>query len=141
MKNVRVLTGLLCIAGVALSGISLYNHYSVSATEYCDFDEMFNCDLVNRSSYARILGVPVALIGLLGYGALLASLLVNGGAVWAGLRFCASLVGLAFATYLALVEGFVLHTSCVLCLGSLHMIIGITTFSGVNWWRRWADAA
>jgi uncharacterized membrane protein len=141
MKNPRVLIGLLCIGGVALSGVSLYNHYSLSATEYCDFDELFNCDLVNRSSYARILGVPVALIGLLGFGALLASLLVSGGAVWSALRFCASLVGLAFATYLALVEGFVLHTWCVLCLGSLVMIIGVSTFSGVNWWREWADAA
>lgn len=140
MKKIRVLTAILCIGGVALSGVSLYNHYSPSATEYCDFNEVLNCDLVNRSSYARILGVPVALIGLLGFAALLASFLLSGGAVLAGLRFCTSLVGLTFAVYLAFIEGFVLHTWCLLCLGSLLMIIGVTTFSGMNWWREWADA-
>jgi len=140
MNIIRALIAVLCIGGVVLSGVSLYNHYSSSATGYCDFDELFNCDLVNRSSYARLFGVPVALIGLLGFAALLASLLITGGAVWAGLRFCAALVGLSFATYLAFIEGFVLHTWCILCLGSLLTIIGVTAFSGVNWWREWADA-
>lgn len=140
MNKFRVVTAILCIGGMALSAVSLYNHYSLSATGYCDFNELFNCDLVNRSSYARIHDVPVALIGLLGFAGVLFSLLVSGSAFLAGLRFCASLTGLAFAFYLAFVEGFILHTWCLLCLGSLLMIIGVTAFSGVNWWREWANA-
>jgi uncharacterized membrane protein len=31
-----------------------------------------NCDLVNRSTYSTVFGIPVALIGIIGYVALLA---------------------------------------------------------------------
>jgi uncharacterized membrane protein len=31
-----------------------------------------NCDLVNRSTYSTVFGIPVALIGIMGYVALLA---------------------------------------------------------------------
>ena len=50
-----------------MSGLSLHSHYATSATDYCDLTTMFNCDLVNRSVYSEFFGVPVALIGLLGY--------------------------------------------------------------------------
>ncbi len=50
--------------------MSLQHHYATSKTPYCDIGETFNCDIVNRSEYSAILGIPVALIGMIGYAAL-----------------------------------------------------------------------
>ena len=55
------------LAGAIVSSVSLYHHYGTSQTTYCDFGESFNCDIVNRSTYSTIFGVPVALIGIAGY--------------------------------------------------------------------------
>ena len=61
----------LSIAGIAVSSVSLYHHYGTSKSSYCDFGANFNCDMVNRSIYSEVAGVPVALIGVLGYCGLL----------------------------------------------------------------------
>lgn len=121
----------LALAGAALSAVSLVNHYTKSPTEYCSFDETFDCDVVNRSSYSRFLGVPVALIGLVGYAVLLGLGLAPGRAAAAGL-LAASLLGLGFSLYLTYVEGFILRVWCVLCLGSLGVIVAITALSGLR---------
>src|SRR5215813_1899553 len=57
---------------IAVSSVSLDHHFRKSKTTYCDFGQSFNCDIVNRSEYSTVAGVPVALIGILGYVALLA---------------------------------------------------------------------
>jgi uncharacterized membrane protein len=124
----------LCLGGAILSGVSLWNHYSGSATDYCDLSEMFNCDLVNRSTFSVFMGVPVALIGLLGYLFL--------GAVsswrdrrWRIVRLVAALVGLGFAVHLAYIEARVLVVWCLLCIGSLIAISSIFVLSGIAVWR------
>ncbi len=61
---------ILALCGIVVSSVSLQHHYATSKTAYCDIGETFNCDIVNRSEYSSILGIPVALIGMLGYAAL-----------------------------------------------------------------------
>src|SRR5579872_168445 len=58
---------LLAGAGIAVSSVSLYEHYRTSQASFCDFGQTFNCDIVNRSAYSEIAGIPVAFIGILGY--------------------------------------------------------------------------
>jgi len=138
----RILLYLLmafCLIGVVLSAFSLRAHFSTSTTEYCALDETFNCDIVNRSSYSRLLGIPVALIGLLGY-LLLFAMSFRRDRFFAVLRFGASVIGLGFAIYLTYIEAYVLATWCLLCIGSLIAISAITLFSGVGWLQlRFAD--
>src|SRR5262249_22817246 len=62
---------ILAVAGIAVSSVSLQHHYAKSKTAYCDFGNTFNCDIVNRSEYSELLGIPVALIGMAGYAAVL----------------------------------------------------------------------
>jgi vitamin-K-epoxide reductase (warfarin-sensitive) len=133
MKNRigRLVILLLCICGIALSIASLRSHYASSSTDYCDLNAMFNCDLVNRSKFSELLGIPVALFGLLGYLALL-GLTFKKIRRLELLRFLASLLGLIFALYLAYIEEFVLHTWCLLCIGSLAAITGITIASATE---------
>lgn len=114
---------LVAVGGTAVSSISLYEHFATSATSFCNFSESFNCDIVNRSAYSTVLGVPVALIGIVGYllVAALATVYRNL-AQTPVLLLVASVVGLGFAFYLAYVEKFVLGVWCILCLTSLVLI-------------------
>jgi uncharacterized membrane protein len=120
----------LAVAGIGLSSISLDHHFRKSKTSYCDFGQSFNCDLVNRSEYSTVAGVPVALIGILGYGALLAfATFYRSKAETPGILVVGSLGGLGFALYLTYVEKYVLLAWCILCLSSLAVILSITVLS------------
>ena len=120
----------LSLAGAAVSSVSLWHHYGTSASSFCDFGGNFNCDMVNRSIYSTLFGVPVALIGILGYLALFVVATVRRNqAETPTVLLLASLVGLGFALYLTYIEGFVLAVWCVLCLSSLGLIFSITVLS------------
>ena len=130
---------LLLIAGLAACGalvscVSLYHHYGTSKTSYCDIGQNFNCDIVNRSIYSTISGIPVAVIGVIGYVALLAlATFYRSKAELPAMLAIASLAGLGFALYLTYIEGFVLAAWCVLCLSSLAVIFCIAVLSSVLW--------
>ena len=127
----------LAICGIAVSSLSLQHHYATSKTAYCEIGETFNCDIVNRSEYSSILGIPVALIGMLGYAAI-----VGMATVYRERRetptilFAAATGGLAFALYLTYVEARVLGVWCILCLTSLILIATTAVLSSVIWWNR-----
>ena len=122
----------LAVAGIIVSAVSLQRHYAKSATAFCDVGEKFNCDIVNRSEYSSVMGIPVAAIGIAGYGVLLALVTIyrsrTDTPTW---LLWASVAGLGFALYLTYVEGYVLETWCILCLSSLGLIGGITMLAGV----------
>jgi len=120
------------LAGVVVSFISLYHHFGTSKTSFCNFGESFNCDVVNRSSYSTVLGVPVALIGVLGYLLILALATVyRGKAETPVMLVIASTGGLGFALYLTYIEKFVLQAWCVLCLTSLALILSEAVLSAI----------
>ncbi|HUD65521.1 MAG TPA: vitamin K epoxide reductase family protein [Candidatus Sulfotelmatobacter sp.] len=113
----------LSLAGVIDSAISLERHYAKSATQFCDFSQRFSCDIVNRSEYSSIIGIPVAGIGVAGYGVLLAlATLLRTRPQTPNRLLGAAIAGLAFALYLTYVEAYVLETWCILCLLSLVFI-------------------
>jgi uncharacterized membrane protein len=114
---------LVAVAGVAVSSVALYEHFATATTSFCNFSESFNCDLVNRSAYSTVLGMPVALIGIVGYllVATLATVYRNHAQTPIFLLI-ASVGDLGFALYLAYVEKFVLGVWCILCLTSLGLI-------------------
>ncbi len=122
----------LALAGLAVSSLSLYHHYGKDKTTYCDFGENFNCDIVNRSSYSTVMGIPVALIGIAGYLFLLAlATFYREKAETPGMLLLAATAGLGFAFYLTYIEAYVLATWCILCLSSLTAIVLITVLSSV----------
>lgn len=123
----------LAAAGIAVSSFSLYHHFSKSKTSFCDLGQAFNCDLVNRSSYSTVFGVPVALIGIIGYLVILSFATVyREKAETPFLLAAAALAGLAFALRLAYIEAFVLNAWCLLCLSSLAVILAIAVIACIN---------
>ena len=130
----RLLVGIaiLSLAGMIVSSISLQRHYAKSATSYCEFGEKFNCDIVNRSEYSSVAGIPVSLIGVVGYGLLLMlSTLWRSRPDTPTRLLTAAAAGLLFALYLTYIEAYVLTTWCILCLTSLALIASITALAGV----------
>src|SRR5215467_14506549 len=120
----------VAIAGMAVSSFSLYHHFGTSKTSFCTFGESFNCDLVNRSSYSTLFGIPVALIGILGYLLILAfATIYRDKAETPFMLLIASLAGWGFSLYLTYVEKFVLAAWCILCLSSLALITGAAVLS------------
>jgi uncharacterized membrane protein len=128
---------LLAVCGIAVSSVSLQHHFATSKTSFCDIGQAFNCDIVNRSEYSTIFGIPVALIGMLGYAALagLATVYRERREAPAMLLGAAS-GGLAFALYLTYIEARVLGVYCILCLSSLMLITVTTILAAVIWWKR-----
>lgn len=125
-----VAIAVLALAGVIVSAVSLQRHYAKSATEFCDFSQQFSCDIVNRSQYSTIEGIPVAGIGVAGYAALF--VLVTFRRIRAetpNQLVVAAIAGLVFALYLTYVEAYELMTWCILCLVSLVLISVISVLA------------
>ena len=122
----------LSLAGVVDSAVALQRHFAKSATTYCDFSQQFNCDIVNRSGYSTLAGIPVAAIGVVGYAALFVL-----SAFWKSRPetpnrlLGAAIAGLAFALYLTYIEAYELMTWCILCLISLALIFLITLLAAL----------
>jgi vitamin-K-epoxide reductase (warfarin-sensitive) len=131
-RSLLVGIAILSLAGMIVSSISLERHYAKSATSYCEFGEKFNCDIVNRSEYSSVTGIPVSLIGVAGYGLLLTlSTLCRSRPETPTRLLMAAAAGLVFALYLTYIEAYVLTTWCILCLTSLALIASITALAGV----------
>lgn len=131
-RVIFIVIAILALVGMAVSAISLQRHYAKSTTQFCDFREKFSCDIVNRSEYSTIVGIPVAAIGVLGYGLIFVLSCFLRRQQETPIRLLiASSVGLAFALYLTYIEAFVLDHWCILCLISLFLILSITVSSTV----------
>ena len=130
VRRLLLVIAVFAVAGMVVSSVSLVHHYGTSKSSFCDLSETVNCDIVNRSEYSTLLGVPVALIGVLGYLALFVlATFYRGNVTTPRLLFWGAIAGLGFALYLTYIEGFVLSTWCILCLSSLCAIFVITVLS------------
>ena len=125
-----VAVAVLSLAGILDSAIAFQRHYAKSDTTYCDFGQKFSCDIVNRSEYSTVLGIPVAGIGIAGYGVLfMLSTVWRSRPETPNRLLGAAIIGLAFALYLTYVEAYVLTAWCILCLSSLFLIFLISVLA------------
>lgn len=118
-----VLTGLivvLCLAGVLVSGLALGEHYNTKPSP-CSINDKWDCGIVNHSPYALLHGIPVALIGSLGY-ALIAALAGRLPRITALLAFFAVL----FSMRLTWIEWKVLGVWCIYCVSSQGIIASVS---------------
>jgi uncharacterized membrane protein len=111
----------LCVVGIAASSLALREHYREDSSP-CSINERWDCGIVNHSPYAVFLGVPVAVIGIVGY--LLLGALAFKRAY--RLTLLAAFPGLAFSLYLAHIERDLLGVWCIYCVISLGVISLLT---------------
>ncbi len=120
----------LALAGALDSAYLTWIHYSRSQP-FCA--GVGDCDLVNSSAYAQVMGLPVALIGLGGYLAILGLGLARwrgGASLFLDLAlFGLALSGTAYSAYLTYIELFVLQAICIWCVVSALLITAILVLS------------
>jgi uncharacterized membrane protein len=105
---------LLALAGVAIAAYLTYVHYA-GVKPLCLASG--GCERVQSSRYAELVGVPVAVLGLVGCVTILASLLVPGeNGLLAGALF--ALTGFGFSAYLTYRELFTIKAICQWCVAS-----------------------
>lgn len=114
-RALRTAMVLLTVLGLGVASYLTYVHYSGSPI-LCVRGG--GCETVQQSAYSKLAGVPVALIGLIGYVVILASLLapVSERTRLATTAFTA--VGFGFSAYLTYRELFSIHAICQWCVGS-----------------------
>ena len=113
-RALRVAVGLTALVGIVVAGYLTWAHYSGSEV-VCVAGG--GCETVQHSSYAELTGIPVALLGLLAYAAVVC--LVAWDAPLARLEAAAiALVGLLFSAYLLALQLFVIDAFCVWCLAN-----------------------
>jgi uncharacterized membrane protein len=110
---------LISIAGLAVSTYLTYEHFTADSTLACPNTGVVNCVKVTTSEYSRILGIPVALLGL-GFFAAMTVLslppLWRTSSPWPSrLRVAAVVVGVAFVCYLIWAELFRIDAICLWC--------------------------
>jgi uncharacterized membrane protein len=86
------------------------------------------CEVVQRSEYATLAGIPVAVLGVAGYAAILASL-ARDGEGWRTATAFLALAGLGFSGWLTYVEIEVLEAICIWCVGSALCMVALAALS------------
>ena len=131
-RRSRFLLGALAIVGLLISGYLSWVHY-MGVVPVC-LSGSGGCETVQSSSYATIFGVPVAVIGLVGYSGLLFSASLRG-EMGVYLGFLVALVGTLFSAYLTYLELFVIHAICEWCVASAALMVAALICTAFRAWR------
>ncbi len=129
----RQLLLVFTILGALVAGYLTYI-YLFDANVLCT--GVGGCDAVKASRYSYVMGIPVAVIGLIGYLAILAGVLLEKASPQAEqygpvLVFGMSLVGLLYSIYLTYLELAVIKAVCPYCVASaviMLVVFAIATY-------------
>jgi uncharacterized membrane protein len=128
-RRLRIAVAVLALAGIAVAGYLTWVHYA-------DLDPICaggggGCEEVQNSDYAELAGVPVALLGLIGYASILASLALPADAG----RFAGAMlafVGFGFSAWLTYVELFEIDAICQWCVASAVIMTALAVLTSLR---------
>lgn len=124
------------VAALSLAGLAVATYLSVEhvtgGIPVCGVST--GCDTVTTSEFAILLGVPVAILGVIGYAALLLGTLAYLGLDDPPNGLSNALMGIAFlgegfTLYLVYTQAFRIHAYCEYCLTSAAIMTSILVFS------------
>ena len=102
-----------------------------------------DCNAVQESEYARVFGIHVGVLGLLGYGLIVLLWLVARVAsgpvpdVARVLIALGALFGVAFSAYLTFLEPFVIGATCMWCITSALLMTALLWAAAGSGWDAW----
>jgi uncharacterized membrane protein len=118
----------LATLGLGIAGYLTYVHYA-GISPVCEIAH--GCEKVQTSQWSKVAGVPVALLGLLGYATILAAVLARGETALTAAAG-AALVGAGFSVYLTYREVFTIHAICIWCVASAVLMVALAVVSAVR---------
>jgi uncharacterized membrane protein len=127
-RALRITMIALATIGLGVASYLTYVHYA-DINPVCTTS---SCLKVQTSIYSKLLGVPVALMGLIGYVVILGSLLIPESETSRFATLIFTLGGFGFSAYLTYRELFSIHAICEWCASSA-VIMTILTCLAV--WR------
>ncbi len=130
------ITPALATFGIAIAGYLTWSHYEHDIL-VCGLGD---CSVVQNSSYSVVAGIPIALLGLLMFGSVLALSLVRmarpalSEIASAAIIFL-TLTSILYYAYLTYVEIWVIEAVCQWCVMSSIVTLGILVFEVWRYWR------
>ncbi len=114
----------LCAAGALISAYLLVADFVLGGAELCLTGR--GCDVVRESRYSSLGAVPVSLLGVLGYAAMVAAVISPLGrrARWSVL-FWLSAAAVGFSAYLTYLELFIIDALCSWCVASAAITVAV----------------
>jgi uncharacterized membrane protein len=128
-----VLIALSLMAGLFISAYLAYTH--ITGTE-ASCGPIGSCNAVQQSEYAQLFGIPLGVLGVMGYTLLMLSWLMGRGLAprgggWRWITWGMALAGVLFSLRLTALEPFVIGATCLWCLGSaIAMTTALWLLSG-----------
>lgn len=113
----------LSLIGIVLASYLFYNYLAPVPSTLCNINATINCDAVTKGSLAEFMGIPVSLVGLIGYGMIFISGILKHKKL---LLFMTSF-GLLFCLRLIYLEIFVENVFCPVC--ALCMLVMFAEFT------------
>ncbi len=111
-RGLRLGLAAVAVAGLAVASYLTYVHYQPAAL-VCTGGG--GCETVQTSDYATLAGIPVALLGLLAYAAVLVLVVVDTPTARLAVAVIAS-SAVGFALYLVVLQAFVIDAWCIWCV-------------------------
>ena len=115
----------LSLVGLGIASYLTFTHYEGNKFLACSTTGLFNCDTVTSSPQSYVFGVPVALVGLVGYAVLV---VLNSPWGWRSSRYALHLAravivagSMAFVLWLVAAELLYVGHICEWCTG-VHVV-------------------
>jgi uncharacterized membrane protein len=127
----------LCLVGVGIAGYLTYVHYA-GLRPLCGISH--GCETVQTSSYARLVGIPVAPLGLISYVVILITVKIRDERALL-IGHALALIAFGFSVYLTYRELFTIHAICSWCVSSLIVFSLLAITGSVRVGRVGVDVA
>lgn len=127
---------LVALVGTLEASYLTYIHYHGLASLPCFGKNSghSSCEAVQSSRYAKLAGIPVALLGLLGYITILVTLFIRG-ELGRLAGFGVALIGFGFSLYLTYRELFTLKAICEWCVASACLMTVLLVLTSIRYLR------
>jgi uncharacterized membrane protein len=126
VRALRLATAVLALAGIGIAGYLTWVHYA-GLDPVC-VGGGGGCERVQMSRWAELAGVPVALLGLLAYATVLASLALPE-ELGRSVAAFVTLVGFGFSAWLTYVELVEIEAICQWCVASAVVMTALALVS------------
>jgi uncharacterized membrane protein len=127
-RRLQIAIAVICMIGIGIAGYLTYVHYAGIKVACLSSG---GCETVQASRYSKLDGVPVAVLGLCGYVALLGSLGLRG-ELGRLAGFGIALIGFLFSAYLTYRELFTIKAICQWCVGSAVLMTVLVLLTAIR---------